>query len=329
MEVHLPQNGTIGFNPQPYWEATFGLDHAFGVTTIWKSCVARPSLHPLQGGPRNRQPLNSVAFCSPAKILTFSGLRETPLVGKKIKFLHPSKMQQSKNECVAGSSPSGSGGSSSTMRRSNSGNFLLPKSASVGTLLWQLEGRATTSTCEGNRKFWMRSWKGLMFCCQVKSCRLWFGENAVVEASWEGGRGQKHGPLSDPDAAFCCLLKGIPKRDPYFDNSLMAQEIPRKQRKLQHVQPRPPFLTCAKGSWHKMPPPTHTRTMDKNGTSKGCSKRLILFGLRFSREGRFPLLALPWTAKEARAAYPGPVKESQRGSVTAGEVTNLLRDHLL
>ena len=28
----------------------------------------------------------SVAFCSPAKSFTFSGLMETPLVGKKVKF---------------------------------------------------------------------------------------------------------------------------------------------------------------------------------------------------------------------------------------------------
>ena len=36
----------------------------------------------------------SVAFCSPAKSLTFSGLMENPLVGKKLKSQHPSKMHQ-------------------------------------------------------------------------------------------------------------------------------------------------------------------------------------------------------------------------------------------
>ena len=35
---------------------------------------------------------NSVAFCSPAKSLTFSGLMENPLVGKKLKSFHPRKM---------------------------------------------------------------------------------------------------------------------------------------------------------------------------------------------------------------------------------------------
>ena len=38
-------------------------------------------------GKRSNQ--NSVAFCSPAKSLTFSSLIENPLVDKKLKFLHP------------------------------------------------------------------------------------------------------------------------------------------------------------------------------------------------------------------------------------------------
>ena len=37
----------------------------------------------------------SVAFCSPAKSLTFGGLMENPLDGKKLKSQHPSKMHQS------------------------------------------------------------------------------------------------------------------------------------------------------------------------------------------------------------------------------------------
>ena len=41
--------------------------------------------------------LNSVAFCSPAKSLTFGGLIENPFVGKKLKSEHPSKMHQSKH----------------------------------------------------------------------------------------------------------------------------------------------------------------------------------------------------------------------------------------
>ena len=39
---------------------------------------------------------NSVAFLSPAKSLTFSGLMENPLVGKKLKSQHPSKCTKAK-----------------------------------------------------------------------------------------------------------------------------------------------------------------------------------------------------------------------------------------
>ena len=45
-------------------------------------------------------PLISVAFCSPAESLTFSGLMENPFVGEKLESEHPSNMHQSYIICL-------------------------------------------------------------------------------------------------------------------------------------------------------------------------------------------------------------------------------------